>query len=81
MNIPVSTYYKLPDAERNNQQAQSDAAVLRSIESVLSDWPSYGYRRVTAELRRRGIVINHKRIARVMRENKLNVKPRRRRRQ
>ena len=79
MNIPVSTYYKLPDAERNKQQAQSDASVLRAIERVLSDWPSYGYRRVTAELRRRGIVINHKRIARVMRENNLNVKPRKRR--
>ena len=31
----------------------------------------YGYRRVTAELRRRGMVVNRKRVARIMREDKL----------
>jgi len=37
----------------------------------------YGYRRISAELRRRGMVVNHKRIARIMREdNLLAVQPR-----
>ena len=37
----------------------------------------YGYRRITAELRRRGLVVNHKRVARIMREdNLLAVQPR-----
>jgi transposase InsO family protein len=31
----------------------------------------YGYRRVSAELRRRGFSVNHKRVARLMREDKL----------
>ncbi len=31
----------------------------------------YGYRRVTAELKRRGMQVNHKRVARVMREDDL----------
>ena len=31
----------------------------------------YGYRRMTAELRRRGMLVNHKRIARLMREDSL----------
>jgi transposase InsO family protein len=31
----------------------------------------YGYRRVTAELRRRGMLVNHKRVARIMREDSL----------
>jgi len=31
----------------------------------------YGYRRVTAELRRRGMLVNHKRVARIMREDNL----------
>jgi putative transposase len=31
----------------------------------------YGYRRVTAELRQRGMVTNHKRVARIMREDNL----------
>lgn len=37
----------------------------------------YGYRRITAELRRRGMVVNHKRVARMMRQdNLLAVQPR-----
>ena len=31
----------------------------------------YGYRRVTAELRRRGMAVNHKRVVRMMREDNL----------
>ena len=31
----------------------------------------YGYRRVTAELRRTGMLVNHKRVARIMREDNL----------
>ena len=37
----------------------------------------YGYRRITAELRRRGMLVNHKRVARIMQEdNLLAVQPR-----
>jgi putative transposase len=37
----------------------------------------YGYRRVTAELRRRGMIVNHKRVSRLMRaDNLLAVQPR-----
>jgi putative transposase len=37
----------------------------------------YGYRRVSGELRRRGMQVNHKRVARIMREdNLLAVQPR-----
>jgi hypothetical protein len=37
----------------------------------------YGYRRISAELRRRGVVVNHKRVARILREdNLLAVQPR-----
>jgi transposase InsO family protein len=37
----------------------------------------YGYRRISAELRRRGMMVNHKRVARIMREdNLLAVQPR-----
>jgi putative transposase len=38
----------------------------------------YGYRRVTHELRRRGHVVNHKRVARVMKAQGLSIKPRKR---
>jgi putative transposase len=37
----------------------------------------YGYRRITAELRRRGLLVNHKRVARLLREdNRLAIQPR-----
>jgi transposase InsO family protein len=37
----------------------------------------YGYRRITAELRRRGMLVNHKRVVRLMRaDNLLAVQPR-----
>ena len=35
---------------------------------VLEHRRRYGYRRVAAELRRRGFRVNHKRVARLMRE-------------
>ena len=38
----------------------------------------YGYRRISAELRRRGMLVNHKRVVRILREdNLLAVQPRR----
>ena len=44
---------------------------------VLEHRRRYGYRRVTAELRRRGLQVNHKRVARLMREdNLLAIQPR-----
>jgi transposase InsO family protein len=38
---------------------------------VLEHRRRYGYRRVTAELRRRGMVVNHKRVVRLMQEDQL----------
>ena len=49
-----------------------------TIEDIRQEFPGYGYRRMTHELRRRGTVVNHKRVARVMREGALAAKPRRR---
>jgi transposase InsO family protein len=44
---------------------------------VLEHRRRYGYRRVTAELRRRGMFVNHKRVAQLMRaDNLLAVQPR-----
>jgi putative transposase len=39
---------------------------------------NYGYRRVTAELRHRGLVVNARKVQRIMRENDLNPKRKRR---
>jgi len=46
--------------------------VRSAIEQVaLEHRRRYGYRRVTAELRRRGMLVNQKRVARIMREDDL----------
>src|SRR5205807_10142752 len=45
---------------------------------ALNEWPAYGYRRVTAELRGEGRLVNHKKVMRLMKENGLTVRPRRR---
>ena len=52
--------------------------MVQLIGSIQDELPGYGYRRVTYELRRRGFLINHKRIARLMKMHGLGIKPRRR---
>ena len=41
------------------------------MQKIAVELPSYGYRRITAELRKRGFVINRKRVLRMMREDNL----------
>ncbi len=41
------------------------------IQKVSLEYPAYGYRRITAELRNRGYTVNHKRVLRLMREENL----------
>ena len=57
---------------------QEDMEVRSTIQAIAVEHRRrYGYRRVTAELRRRGMLVNHKRVARIMREdNLLAVQPR-----
>lgn len=42
-----------------------------AIQKIALKMPAYGYRRVTAELRRQGRTVNHKRVLRIMREDNL----------
>jgi putative transposase len=42
-----------------------------AIQKIALEMPAYGYRRVTAELRRQGRTVNHKRVLRIMREDNL----------
>lgn len=75
IDLPRSTFYYRPSAANDGL---NDDAVLKLIEGIQDELPGYGYRRVTHELRRRGNVVNHKRVARLMKANALGIKPRRR---
>jgi len=46
-------------------------ALASQVESVACDWADYGYRRVTAELGRRGIKVGWRRVLGIMREKNL----------
>jgi transposase InsO family protein len=50
----------------------------RTIQEIALQMPTYGYRPMTAELRRRGWATNHKRVLRLMRAENLLCRPRRR---
>jgi len=63
---------------KEEMPVDEDMEVRSEIQKiVLEHRRRYGYRRVTAELRRRGMLVNHKRVARIMREdNLLAIQPR-----
>jgi putative transposase len=58
--------------------AEEEMEVRSAIQQIaLEHRGRYGYRRITAELRRRGMRVNRKRVSRIMREdNLLAVQPR-----
>jgi len=47
------------------------------MEQIALEFPRYGYRRMTAQLRRQGHLVNHKRVLRIMREENLLVQVKR----
>ncbi len=63
---------------REQQPVEEEMEVQSAIQQIaLGHRQRYGYRRITAELRRRGMPVNHKRVLRIMREdNLLAVQPR-----
>src|SRR3954470_3474377 len=72
MGLPRSTFYDGPTA------AADDAEIVACIVAICDAFEAYGYRRVGAALRQQGVVVNAKTIRRLMRENDLQPKQRRR---
>jgi putative transposase len=73
MKLARSTFYY-----RSRRQTTARRALERRIALLCSEFPRYGYRRISAELRTEGRTANHKAVARVMRERGLQVRPLRR---
>lgn len=56
---------------KNNKPSKSDTLLRHEIEKIILEFPGYGYRRVTKELKKRDFHINHKRVLRIMNQNSL----------
>jgi putative transposase len=67
LNLPRSSFYY-------RSQKQETEGLRRALLIEAENWPYYGYRRITEELRRNGWFVNRKRIRRLMREMGLQVR-------
>ena len=61
VGLARSTFY-------HRQQEQNDAGCARALSTLAADYPTYGYRRLTALLGRQGWQVNHKRMQRLMQQ-------------
>lgn len=59
VGLARSTFYHAPAEPR-------DGALQEAVVALAADYPTYGYRRLTALLRRQGWSVNHKRVQRWM---------------
>jgi transposase InsO family protein len=80
MNIARSTFYRPPQADktRNHDRMKAEADFVDRIEAICLEFPRYGYRRVTEQLKRDRWLVNHKRVLRLMRESDLLCRVKRR---
>jgi len=70
MNIARSTFYHKRKA-KSPDQMETEADLRDRIEAICLEFPRYGYRRVTWQLKRERWAVNHKRVLRLMRESDL----------
>lgn len=68
LQVSKSGYYNW----RNRiPEKDNDAKLKKEIHKIAEEFPFYGYRRVTVELRNRNKLTNHKKVLRIMREEEL----------
>ena len=78
--LPRSTYYRRPLEEPASVAVgapDGDQVLVDAITAIRRAHPAYGYRRVTAALRREGQCVNKKRVQRLMRLAVAPLPPRR----
>lgn len=74
LGVSQSRFYKRAGV----QLALEQQKLVAAIEAIVLAFPGYGYRRVTAQLKREGFRINHKRVLSLMRQESLLCRLRRR---
>lgn len=63
LQLNRSVYYY----ERRPQVSPEDIYLMDKMDKIYTDFPYYGSPRITHELQRNGVVVNHKRVERLMR--------------
>jgi putative transposase len=67
--VSRASYYRFEESARSG--SDSDMELRDAIQRIALEWPSYGRRRITRELRRRSWTVNPKRVQRLMRQDNL----------
>ncbi len=78
MKLARSSFYYRPKTE-SPEQMKGEADLRDRIEAICLEFPRYGYRRVTHELRHKDCHVNHKKVLKIMQESDLLCRVRRRR--
>lgn len=69
LDLPRSSVYWQDRCARHDEASPVRSDLYAHIEQIAGQWPTYGYRRMTAQLRREGAgAINGKRVRRLMGE-------------
>jgi putative transposase len=68
LSVARATYYR---HLLGGPLTDPDVELRDRIQKLALEWSSYGYRRMTAELKRQGLKANHKRVLRILREDNL----------
>ena len=71
LGVSRCRFYKWLRRPEEEQVKSEDIGVRNELQKIAVEFPAYGYRRITAELRNRGYTVNHKRVLRLMREDNL----------
>lgn len=72
MGMARSTFYDRPERQAD------DTAIVEAMFAVCDEFEFYGYRRLGAALRQQGIIVNHKKLRRLMQQHDLQPRMRRR---
>jgi len=71
LEVSRSGYYKWQTPPEIAATDSEDMDLKNQFQEVALEFPSYGYRRITAELQDRGYAVNRKRVLRMMRQDNL----------
>ena len=72
LNVSRRGFYKWKNCQKLENQLHIDEMKIRNeIQEIAVEFPRYGYRRMSVELRNRSFIVNRKKVLRLMREDNL----------